>query len=66
MSEENHLPWVDLPEGVSLLTGDLCAFFGGCEKCPGHAKTGVVNPELEDAGATVLCNHWCHQIPYEA
>ncbi|RZU29004.1 hypothetical protein BDD14_6592 [Edaphobacter modestus] len=47
---------------MTVQTENLCAIFGGCAKCPGHAKAidcGLVhlNPD-----ALVFCIHGCHQL----
>jgi hypothetical protein len=50
-------------EQPSVLTGDLCAFFGGCEKCPGFTEAGKVRPGDPNPDARAFCTHWCHQVP---
>jgi len=52
----------DEPE---VLTADLCTASGGCEKCPGFARVGDVQPEHPDPEAIVLCAHWFHQVAPE-
>jgi hypothetical protein len=62
MAEDDEVEWIEFPEGMSALTADLCGFFGGCEKCPGHTKAGLVQPDSQDPEAPVFCKHWCHQV----
>jgi len=67
--DHDQLQWVEFQpaEELSLLTGDLCSFFGGCEQCPGLTTVGVVRPgSPENPNAPVFCLHWCHRVPHEA
>ena len=55
--------WIVLPEGEEWIvhTDDLCAWSGGCERCPGfglakHFNLADVDPEMP-----VFCIHGCHR-----
>jgi hypothetical protein len=60
----DDLQWTDFDPGDApeVLTADLCAASGGCEKCPGFAKAGDVQPEHPEPESTVFCTHWCHKV----
>jgi hypothetical protein len=60
------MEWTEFESGdePEVLTADLCAAFT-CEKCPGFAKAGDVQPDHPDPETTVFCMHWCHQVAPE-
>jgi hypothetical protein len=65
--DDDEIEWVNFDaEEPSVLTGDLCAFFGGCAKCPGFTTAGTVNQGHPDPDAPVFCIHWCHREPPRA
>ena len=55
-ADDDQLQWVEFQpaEELSLLTGDLCSFFGGCEECPGFTTVGLVRP-----GSPEIQTHLC-------
>ena len=56
----DELQWIAFESGdePEVLTADLCAASGGCEKCPGFAKAGDVQPDHGDPESIVFCVHW--------
>jgi len=65
---DDQLEWTTFERGdePTVLTADLCTFFGGCEKCPGFTKVGIVRPDHAEPDATVFCAHWCHRVAHDA
>lgn len=51
-------------EPTVLTTPNLCALFGGCERCPGFASvaaTGLL-PNHPHPDELVCCTHECHRV----
>ena len=63
----DDLDWVEFDPGDEpsvLTTPNLCALFGGCERCPGFASveaTGL-DPNHSDPAELVYCTHKCHMV----
>jgi len=51
---------------LSVQTENLCAIFGGCAKCPGHARAEECGLSKLNPKELVLCTHGCHVIPEKA
>lgn len=44
----------DEPVEIECDTADLCALYGGCDKCPGFLARKGQTP--------VFCIHFCHRV----
>jgi hypothetical protein len=68
--EEDEWEWVNFDPGdePSVLATNLCALFGGCERCPGFTTveaTGL-DPNHPRPDELVFCTHACHKVATEA
>jgi hypothetical protein len=65
--EPDDLEWVEFdPENApSVLTSsNLCALFGGCERCPGWTTVAAtaLAPDHPNQDELVFCKHECHRM----